>query len=98
MRRLLRPFVLLVEVFVGWARPRSRVLAGEEAEIRELARLGQEAGHIDPEDVELIQRIFRFDDITAGDVMTPRALVTAYRALAKNSLRYTRRRTSYDFV
>lgn len=79
VRRILRPLVWLVERIVAWARPSARVLSGEEAEIRELARLGEEGGHIDPEEAELIRRVFRLDDITAEDVMTPRPLVQAFK-------------------
>ena len=78
VRRLLAPFVRMVDVVVAWARPKARVKLGDEAEIRELARLGHEEGHIDADEAELIRRIFRLDDITAEDVMTPRALVNAF--------------------
>jgi CBS domain containing-hemolysin-like protein len=78
VRRVLTPLVWLVEHLVGWARPKGRVAAGEEAEIRELARLGEEGGHIESEQAELIRRVFRLDDITAADVMTPRRLVQAF--------------------
>jgi CBS domain containing-hemolysin-like protein len=80
MRRLLHPLVWMVEHLVAWARPRTRTRSGEEAEIRELAQLGAEGGHIDPAEAELIQRVFRLDDITAEDVMTPRPLVKAFRS------------------
>ncbi|MDJ0521086.1 MAG: hemolysin family protein [Planctomycetota bacterium] len=83
VRRVLRPLVWLVERIVAWARPAQRVLAGEEAEIRELARLGEEGGHIDPEEAELIRRVFRLDDITAEDVMTPRPLIHAFSASSR---------------
>ncbi|MDF1701058.1 MAG: CBS domain-containing protein, partial [Planctomycetota bacterium] len=61
-------------------KPSERVQSGEEAEIRELARLGEEGGHIDPEEAELIRRVFRLDDIAAEDVMTPRPLIKALKA------------------
>jgi CBS domain containing-hemolysin-like protein len=70
----------LLERFTAWARPKERVRTGEEAEIRQLARLGEEAGHIAAEEAELIRRVFRLDDIAARDVMTPRALVEALYA------------------
>ncbi len=76
----LRPLVLLVDLIVGWAKPSSRVLAGGESEIKELARLGEEGGHIASREVELIQRVFRLDDITAEDVMTPRRLIRGFKA------------------
>ena len=77
IRRLLTPLVKLVEYMVAWAKPRRRVAQGAEDEITELARLGHERGHIDMEEAELIRRIFRLDDITAEDVMTPRPLIQA---------------------
>ena len=83
VRRVLTPFVWLIEQLVKWFRPTARVVSGQEAEIRELARLGEEGGHIDPDEAELIRRVFRLDDITAEDVMTPRRLVTAFAADAR---------------
>ncbi len=80
VRRLLGPLVWCVEKLVAFAKPSDRVQSGEEAEIRELARLGEEGGHIDPEEAELIRRVFRLDDIAAEDVMTPRPLIEALRA------------------
>lgn len=80
VRRLMSPLVWLVNVLIFWARPRDRVAPGHETEIRELAHLGREGGYIDPEDAELIHRVFRLDDITAEDVMTPRGLVLGFPA------------------
>ena len=82
VRRVMSPLVVLMQGLIFWARPRSRVSPGQETEIRELAHLGHEAGVIDPEEAELIHRVFRLDDITAEDVMTPRALVQGFRAEA----------------
>ena len=83
VRRILRPLVWLIEQIVAWARPSHRVLSGEEAEIRELARMGEEGGHIHAKEAELIRRVFRLDDITAGDVMTPRPLINAFTASSR---------------
>jgi putative hemolysin len=43
-----------------------------EEEIRALTRLGVEAGAIDFHERELIERVFRFDDILVREIMTPR--------------------------
>jgi CBS domain containing-hemolysin-like protein len=75
--RLMSPLIYVVDLMVSWARPRQRVSAGHEGEIVELARMGRDVGHLDPHEAELIHRIFRLDDITAWDVMTPRYLVKA---------------------
>ncbi len=79
-RRVLRPLLWLLDIMVGWARPSRRAPEGEEAEIRELARMGHEGGHIQPDEAAMIRRVFRLDDITAQDVMTPRPLVQAFDA------------------
>lgn len=78
VRRAMRPLVVVVQALIYWARPRYRVTPGQETEIRELARLGHEGGHLDPDEAELIHRVFRLDDITAEDVMTPRALIQGF--------------------
>lgn len=77
VRAALAPLIYLVDLAVSWARPRHRVLPGHEGEIVELARMGREGGHLDAQEAELIHRVFRLDDITAWDVMTPRFLVKA---------------------
>ncbi len=80
VRRLLFPLVVLIERVIAWARPRSRLRPGDEREIRELARMGETAGHLSAHEADIIHRVFRLDDITAADVMTPRGLVRAFRA------------------
>ena len=77
------PLVWLLQGLTSWARPRGRVRPGQETEIRQLAMLGQEGGHLDPDEAELIHRVFRLDDITAEDVMTPRPLVNGFPADAR---------------
>lgn len=75
VRRLLAVPIWLVELAVSWARPAHRATPGHEGEIVELARMGHEGGHLDAAEAELIHRVFRLDDISAWDVMTPRFLV-----------------------
>jgi CBS domain containing-hemolysin-like protein len=80
VRVVLFPLVWLVGRMTVWARPRTRTTRGEETEIVELAMMGTEGGHLAPEEADLIHRVFRLDDITAEDVMTPRPLVNGFRA------------------
>ncbi len=42
-----------------------------EEEIRAMSRLGVESGEIDLNEQEMIEKIFRFDDVKAGEIMTP---------------------------
>jgi CBS domain containing-hemolysin-like protein len=42
-----------------------------EEEIRAMSRLGLEHGAIDKEEHEMIEKVFRFDDVKVADIMTP---------------------------
>ncbi|MBW2712624.1 MAG: DUF21 domain-containing protein, partial [Deltaproteobacteria bacterium] len=58
----------IVTPFIG--NPRKGVTSEEEITI--LTQLGHEAGVIEEDESELIQRVFKLNDITAWDMMTPR--------------------------
>ena len=45
---------------------------GSEEEILMMVDAGSEKGFIDPEDKQLIQNVFEFDDLTAGEIATHR--------------------------
>jgi CBS domain containing-hemolysin-like protein len=47
-----------------------------EAEIRLLARIGQQEGIIERDESEMIERVFRLNDTVAGHIMTPRVSLT----------------------
>ncbi|MEA5573281.1 hemolysin family protein [Calothrix sp. UHCC 0171] len=47
-----------------------------EAEIKLLANIGQQEGIIARDEAEMIQRVFRLNDVVAADLMTPRIIVT----------------------
>ncbi|GAB1540190.1 hemolysin family protein [Scytonema sp. NUACC21] len=47
-----------------------------EAEIKLLANIGQQEGIIEKDEAEMIQRVFRLNDVTASDLMTPRIILT----------------------
>jgi CBS domain containing-hemolysin-like protein len=73
---LLTPIVVVFEVLM---RPLTRGERGpsiSEAEIRILARIGRAEGVIEEDEVEMIQRVFRLNDLTARELMTPRTAVT----------------------
>jgi len=68
---LLSPIVWIFEKiahFTGSAKPHS--FTGEEIKI--MAEMGVEAGTVAQEEKNLIEKVFRFSDITTEDVMTPR--------------------------
>ncbi|MDX2212483.1 MAG: hypothetical protein SFY66_04260 [Oculatellaceae cyanobacterium bins.114] len=47
-----------------------------EIEIQLLARLGHQEGVIEEDEFEMIQQVFRLNDVTARDMMTPRVAIT----------------------
>lgn len=47
-----------------------------EAEIKLLAMLGYQEGLIEDDEAEMIQKVFRMNDIVAKDIMTPRVAIT----------------------
>lgn len=70
------PLVLMLEKvtapFVGGQR---RPITNE-LEIQLLARLGHQEGVIEKEELEMIQQVFRLNDVTARNLMTPRVAIT----------------------
>lgn len=50
-----------------------------EAEIKLLANIGQQEGIIESSEAEMIQRVFKLNDVTAADLMTPRIMLTHIR-------------------
>jgi CBS domain containing-hemolysin-like protein len=50
-----------------------------EAEIKLLTNIGQEEGIIQTDEAEMIQRVFRLNDVTASDLMTPQIMLTYIR-------------------
>jgi len=51
-----------------------------EAEIKLLAHIGHQEGIIEDDESEMIQRVFRLNDLTAEDLMTPRVAMTYLRS------------------
>lgn len=73
---VLLPVILALEKLTaplvqGYRRP-----VTDEAEIKLLAMLGYQAGMIEDDEAEMIQKVFRLNDTTAADIMTPRVAIT----------------------
>ncbi len=52
----------------------------DEREVREMTDLGQEEGVVGQEERDLVERVFRLDELTAWDIMTPRVDMFAWKA------------------
>ena len=76
---LLTPLVLLLELVTAPLVQGDQAPTTNEAEIKLLARIGYQEGLIEDDEAAMIQRIFRLNDVTAGDLMTPRVALTYLR-------------------
>lgn len=77
---MLTPILYLLEKMTAPFQREDQGYSTNEAEIRLLARLGQHEGIIEKDEGEMIQRVFELNDLTAGDLLTPRVVMTALRA------------------
>jgi CBS domain containing-hemolysin-like protein len=76
LMRVFRPVLWLVHAMVKpFHVPHAMKTKVSEDEIKMMARLGREAGSIEQDESAMIRRIFRLNDITADDMMTPAAHV-----------------------
>lgn len=67
---LLYPVVVVLDWFASLFKAGQRHI-GTETQIRSLATIGRRAGHIEPDEGQLIRRAFILNDRTAADIMTP---------------------------
>ncbi|HEY9736438.1 MAG TPA: hemolysin family protein [Trichocoleus sp.] len=73
---LFTPLVLILEkVTAPFLKGQKRPITNE-TEIQLLARLGYQEGVIEDDELEMIQQVFRLNDVTASNLMTPRVAIT----------------------
>jgi len=73
---LFTPLVLVLEKVTDPFVQGQRRPITNELEIQLLARLGHQEGVIEEDELEMIQQVFRLNDVMASDLMTPRVTVT----------------------
>jgi len=71
---LLAPIISFTYYIAGVVSPEKSVPVSEE-EIKAMATLGASSGSIEADEAAMIRQIFRLNDITARDLMTPRRQV-----------------------
>ncbi|NJN03224.1 MAG: HlyC/CorC family transporter [Leptolyngbyaceae cyanobacterium SL_1_1] len=82
---LFSPLVWLLEHITAPLTQGNQRPITNEAEIKLLAKLGLQAGVIEDDEADMIQRVFRLNDLTAEHLMTPRVALTyipGHQALA----------------
>lgn len=73
---LFTPLVWIIERLTLPFTRGDRLPTTNEAEIRLLAHIGSQEGIIESDESEMIQRVFRLNDLTANDILTPRVNLT----------------------
>jgi CBS domain containing-hemolysin-like protein len=74
---LMTPIVWLIERLTAPITKGQVIPTTNEAEIRMLAAIGGKEGIIEQDESEMILKVFRMNDLTAGDLMTPRVAMTS---------------------
>ncbi|MCX5956441.1 MAG: CNNM domain-containing protein [Cyanobacteria bacterium] len=78
---LMAPVVLLLERVLPSITAENEISTDEE-EIRQLARLGSQKGHIEADEAAMIAKVFQLNDLTARDLMVPRVAAPTLDGLA----------------
>lgn len=73
------PFVWLIEQVISPFSKQKSLPTTNEAEIRLLAKIGRTEGVILENEAEMIHRVFQLNDLTAGDLMSPRIILTFFK-------------------
>jgi CBS domain containing-hemolysin-like protein len=73
---ILFPAIIILETLTNAIAGKHGIDAVSEDEIRALTRQGAKQGTIEKQERLMIERLFKFNDITAEDIMTPRVMVT----------------------
>lgn len=75
LTKIFSPFIFIIEKATKPFAKKSAIVSEEE--IRILSHLGHLEGVIEEDEKEMINKVFRLNDLTANDIMTPRTIVTA---------------------
>jgi CBS domain containing-hemolysin-like protein len=70
------PVIWLLEQITAPMTKGARRPVTDESEIKMLTILGYQEGLIEDDEVEMIDRVFRLNDLKAADIMTPRVAIT----------------------
>ncbi len=73
--KLFSPFIWFIEKLTSPFSQKNKTVSEEE--IRILSHLGHLEGSIEKDEKEMIQKVFRLNDLTAENIMTPRTVVEA---------------------
>ncbi|MEE2787602.1 MAG: hemolysin family protein [Myxococcota bacterium] len=81
LTKIMVPLIWLIEKMTNpFTQGDQPEFSTNEKEIRYLARIGDEEGVIEHDEYEMIQGVFKLNDVTAKDLMTPRLKLTCLEA------------------
>ena len=72
----LYPLIWVSEALTRLIARRKSAHAFSREEFIAMAGIGERAGKIDPRESRIIRNLFRLDSLTAGDIMTPRTVIS----------------------
>ncbi len=73
--KIFSPIIWIIEKITLPFASKNKIVSEEE--IRILSHLGHLEGSIEKDEKEMIQKVFRLNDLTAEDIMTPRTVIEA---------------------
>ena len=76
LTQILTPLIWCIEKITNPLTAGGNSFTTDAAEIKLLAKMGQEAGTIEDDEFEMLRKIFDLNDMTAADLMTPRVVMT----------------------
>ncbi len=77
MMVIMYPFVIMLEFFSNWLKPKIKQDTVTKEDVIAMAEIGEDEGTIEEDETTIIENILRLDNITADDVLTPRSVVFA---------------------
>ena len=80
LSRLLSPLVWCIEKITAPFSNNNEGFTTDEAEIKLLAKIGHKEGAIEKDESEMIQRVFKLNDKSAVELMSPRVTMTSISA------------------
>lgn len=71
LTQVFKPLLWLIEQTLKKLKPMHDLQKVSEEEIKIMAAMGQKSGSIEPDETAMIRHVFKLNDITAEDMMTP---------------------------
>lgn len=78
--QVLSPAIWFIERLSRLLKPQGPVFAAPEEEVHQMAVMSAEEGSILPMEADLVRNVLALNEVTAGEIMTPRSVVFKLRA------------------